>query len=97
MKLEWHHEKNQLNILKHGIDFEDAEEMFLNPMLVNRDEREDYGEARYIGVGYINHRLMVVIFTKRHEDVIRIISLRKANQREQIKFKKALKDQLEES
>lgn len=61
-------------------------------MLQQRDDRKDYGENRFVGMGYIKDRLMVVIFTKREPNIIRIISLRKANNREQTKFKEAFKD-----
>jgi uncharacterized DUF497 family protein len=94
MKLEWDHRKNERNIRERGLDFADAAEMFDGPMLVGPDRRKAYGEARYIGVGLIRGRLMVTVFTERNPDTIRIISLRKANTREQTKFKKALQDRL---
>ena len=92
MKFEWNEEKNRLNIRKHGLDFADAEEIFESPILISKDDRKNYGENRFVGMGYIKGRVMVLIFTKREPNIIRIISLRKANKREQTKFKKALKD-----
>ena len=47
-----------------------------------------------IGFGFIRGRLMAVVFTERGPDTIRIISMRKANQREKAHYKKALADQL---
>lgn len=61
-------------------------------MLIFNDNRKDYGEERFVGMGYIRSRVMVIICTKREPNIIRIISLRKANKREQTKFEKALKD-----
>lgn len=49
-------EKNTLNIRKHGIDFTDAYELFEQPILVLKDDRKDYKENRYIGMGYIQQR-----------------------------------------
>ena len=48
---------------------------------VHADDRKDYREARYIGVGYIEQRLHVVVFTATQTG-LRVISLRKANDRE---------------
>ncbi len=86
MRLEWDEQKNIININKHGLDFADAKKLFEQPLLVRLDTRYAYLEDRYIGLGLINKRLMVVVFTKRPPNIIRIISLRKANQREQKKF-----------
>ena len=94
MKFEWDHRKNERTIRERGLDFAHAAEMFDGPMLVAPDTRRDYGEPRYIGVGLIRGRLMVTVFTERNPETIRIISLRKANSREQTKFKKALQDRL---
>lgn len=94
MEFEWDEDKNKKNIRERGIDFADAREMFDLPMLVAMDSREEYGESRYIGLGHVRARLMVVIFTERKPGLIRIISLRKANKREQKKFEKAIADRL---
>ena len=94
MKFEWDRRKNEHNIRERGLDFADAAEMFDGPMLVAPDTREDYGEPRYVGLGLIRGRLMVSVFTERTSDTIRIISLRKADAREQAKFKKTLQDRL---
>ena len=92
MRFECDENKNKLNIQERGLDFLDAQEMFQGPMLIGHDKRKDYRENRYVGLGYIKSRIMVVVFTKRAANIIRIISLRKANKREQTKFKKTLKD-----
>jgi len=49
MCFEWDEAKNTANIRKHGIDFADAIDIFNHPMLAILDEREDYGEERWIG------------------------------------------------
>jgi uncharacterized DUF497 family protein len=57
------------------LDFADAREIFLGPVLVGLDDREDYGEDRcWIGIGMLKTRTVVVLYTERGENVIRIIS-----------------------
>jgi len=51
MEFEWDEKKNLENIRKHGLDFTDARQVFQNPVLVKLDDREDYGEDRWIGIG----------------------------------------------
>ena len=94
MKFEWDEGKNQTNIRKRGLDFTDAPEMFDGPMLIGVDNRQDYGEDRYIGFGLVQSRLMVVVYTERKPDIIRIISFRKANTREKALFEKTIKNKL---
>ena len=96
LQFEWDEEKNKTNISKHGLDFADAWEIFLGPVLVGLDEREDYGEDRWIGIGMLKTRAVVVLYTKRDENVIRVISLRKATTDEQKRFEEYVKAQLEE-
>ena len=91
MRFEWDERKNRENIRKHGLDFEDAREMFDHPMLVRADTREDYGEERWIGIGVIHGRVAIVVFTERDDEgIIRIISLRKATRNEREDYEKAL-------
>jgi len=98
MKFEWDESKNQINIDNHGLDLGDGEELFNGrlPFLVAADTAEDYGEDRWIGIGTINGRVVVAIFTERGPDVIRLISLRKATQEEKRRYEEALKDELAE-
>ncbi|WP_416772765.1 BrnT family toxin [Pseudomonas sp. RHF3.3-3] len=82
MQFEWDEDKNQLNIHKHGIDFNDVTDMFQHPMLALRDDRYGYGEERWIGLGWIKALVGVVVYTERRGDVIRILSARKATKQE---------------
>jgi uncharacterized DUF497 family protein len=92
MKYEWDKAKNAANIEKRGIDFSDAHELFEGNRLVFTDDRKDYGESRFITVGYIENRMMVAAYTQRSSGTIRIISLRKANSREKARFGKTIKN-----
>ncbi len=51
MQFEWDEAKNQINIRKHGIDFQDAIDVFNHPVLTSLDTREDYGEDRVDRIG----------------------------------------------
>jgi uncharacterized DUF497 family protein len=88
MKFEWDENKRIANIKKHGIDFVAACRLWQSSMLIVQDDRQDYTEIRWIGLGTIEKRIMVVVFTKRI-NTIRIISCRKANKREIKYYEKA--------
>ena len=81
MKFEWDEKKNQTNAEKHSIDFIEAEDIFQTERLTTVDNRKDYGEPRKISIGKIGPHVCIVVYTER-KGVIRIISARKANQRE---------------
>lgn len=53
MQFEWDEQKRKTNIRKHGFDFRDAWKVFNSPMLVAPDDRQDYGEDRWIGIGML--------------------------------------------
>jgi uncharacterized DUF497 family protein len=93
MKFIWDRRKNELNIEKHSLDFADAWKAFESPMLVGIDDRKNYGEDRWIGVGLMDNRVVVIIFTELDEDTIRIISFRKATVSEQKRYEQAYKNQ----
>jgi len=90
MRFEWDEEKNAVNIHNHKIDFADVPPIFNNPMLVELDEREDYGEDSWIGIGIFRNIVAVVVFTEPRQDTIRIISARKANKHERKRYEQAL-------
>ncbi|WP_313890101.1 BrnT family toxin [Nostoc linckia] len=79
---------------KHGFDFADAFRIFNLPMLVYLDERENYGEDRYLGIGLLDGRIVVVIYTEPGEEMVRIISLRKALSHERKRYEQYLKNRL---
>ncbi len=61
------------------------------------DLREDYGEDRWMGIGFLGNLIVVVIYTYGDEDTIRIISLRKALKHERKKFEEAIRNRLGEN
>ena len=97
MNFEWDEEKRRTNLNNRGLDFADAWEVFEGPMLTALDEREDYGEDRRIGIGLLRGLAVVLVFTERSEDTMRIISLRKALKHERNKYEQAIRNGLETS
>jgi len=84
MELEWDEAKRQRNIRERGIDFADAARFEMQDSFTEQDLRFDYGEPRFVSTGYLDGRLHVLCWTTRAGKV-RVISLRKANAREQKK------------
>lgn len=80
---EWDQAKREVNLNKHGVDFADIEYFQWDSAIVGRSDRQ--GETRYIGVGLLQGRLHVVVFTDR-DNKTRIISLRRANQEERLRY-----------
>ena len=82
MDFEWNELKSERCFLERGFDFAYAAHAFFDPdRIVRLDNRHSYGEERYQLMGLIESRLFVIIYTMRNE-TIRLISARKANQRE---------------
>ncbi len=82
MNFEWDEAKSDSCYQMRGFDFAYAAHAFLDPQrVISEDTRHSYGEDRYQLMGLIERRLFVVVYTLRNES-IRIISARKANQRE---------------
>ncbi|KYC43378.1 hypothetical protein WA1_14130 [Scytonema hofmannii PCC 7110] len=94
MNFEWDKNKNEANIIKHGLDFADAPRIFNFPLRISLDEREDYGEDRWIGIGMLDGRVVVVVYTEPDEQTVRIISLRKALPYERKRYEQYLKNEL---
>ena len=92
MKFEWDSPKSDRCFSKRGFDFAYAARAFFDPnRILKKDSRFDYGERRYQMISKIEERVFVIIFTPR-QNSIRIISARKANQREVEKYEKTSYD-----
>jgi len=82
MEFEWDESKNKSNRKKHGIDFNDAKEVFKDEnRKTSPDLRVDYGEDRWVTIGKLIDTIIVVIYTIR-ETTYRIISARYAKKKE---------------
>jgi uncharacterized protein len=82
MRFEWDEHKAAQNVAKHGVPFEYAARVFLDPHRLDSEERR-------LVLGKIEGRLFVVAYTPRGKG-IRLISARKANEREQRQYDEAL-------
>ena len=85
MNIEFDPIKRDLTVTMRGLDFVRAPEIFAGRHFTAEDPREDYGEVRHITVGLLDERMVIVVWTPRGE-ARRIISMRKANEREQTRF-----------
>ncbi len=85
VRVEWDQAKNAANRQKHGISFEEARELFAtgNDYLEIFDEDHSLDEDRFLAIGPIVRGLVLVVWTARDEQTMRIIGARWANQREQ--------------
>jgi uncharacterized protein len=66
-------------------------------MLLEIDNREVYGEERFVGIGFLKNFIIVIVFTELREDTVRVVSLRKALKYEREKFEKAIRNRLGET
>jgi len=87
MRFEWSKEKNKQNSQKHGVSFEEAQEIFNDPLHLSFiDERYSYFEERWITIGQSKrHKLLVAAnlhYDDDGEEIIRIISARRATSHE---------------
>ena len=87
MRFEWNEEKSIHNLQKHGVSFEEAKEVFEDPFHISKlDHRFDHFEERWITLGSTKKDKIIVVanlfFDDNGEEIIRIISARKANQKE---------------
>ena len=90
MKFEWDQYKRLKNVAKHGLDLADAPKIFKKPMVIRLDTRQDYDEDRFIGIGLLTNKVVVVVYCEVDEETTRIISLRKAVKREQKLYYKSI-------
>ena len=87
---EWDDAKSAENLRKHGLSFEDAEIVFSGPCVSFEDDRFGYGEQRFVTLGLLEGRVVIVAHTPRGNST-RIISMRKANRHEQAIYQKRFK------
>jgi hypothetical protein len=89
MLIEFDSDKRNKTLSARGLDFARAGEVFAKRHLTDEDCREDYMEQRYITAGTLDERIVIVVWTPRGE-ARRIISMRKANEREQSRYQAKL-------
>src|SRR3569623_128105 len=83
---EWDEQKRAVNFAKHGIDFDNATEVFYGPIILRQSDRNN--EERWTALGYSEDRLILVVFVVR-ASVFRIISARRARKNEEREYRNA--------
>lgn len=87
INFEWDSEKAASNLLNHGISFETACEAFFDPFLKVEDAGVDEDEQRDANIGMtVDWRSLYVVFVMREDDIVRIISARKATPEERKRY-----------
>lgn len=89
MNITYDQAKRDKTLSERGLDFADINHVFNGKHFTLEDDRLDYGEPRFITIGYLDSRMVVCVWTPR-EDGVRVISMRKANEREQAKYEQHL-------
>ncbi len=87
IRFEWDEAKNQTNQRKHGLSFEEAVQVFRDPLQVSAQDRIENGEERWQTFGMVRGVLLVMVAHTLHEEdeaetVVRIISARRADRKE---------------
>lgn len=86
MTFEWDEIKNQANVAKHGVSFEQARQIFDGLVWTRIDDRFDYDEARFISIGALKKATLLVVAHADRSGAIRIISARRANHTERKRY-----------
>ncbi len=81
MRIEFDEAKRAATLKARRLDMARASLVFADATLTVEDDREDYGEVRYVTIGFLDDTMVVIVWTRRN-DAHRIISLRRANERE---------------
>lgn len=89
MEISYDPGKRERTLAERGLDFGDAAEVFAGTTIDFIDDRHEYGELRWLTFGELQGRMVVVVWTPRG-DTRQIISMRKANGREQEKYGRQL-------
>lgn len=92
MRYSWNLEKNNLNLKRHGIAFEDARRIFEGPTVEQIDDRFEYSEIRVYAIGLVNDLEITVIYTDKNDEERRIISAWKAEPHEKRYYWKKFKE-----
>ncbi len=85
MKIAYDPAKRIATLKTRGLDMADAGAVFDGPHLTVEDDRRDYGETRNLTIGFLDGRMVILAWTPR-PDATRVISMRKANERERKRY-----------
>lgn len=90
MEITWDNAKSATNIRKHGVTFEEAATVLIDPIAQTFSD-DHANEDRFITIGYSSaSKLLLVVWCERTPDIIRIISARRATSHERKDFEKGI-------
>lgn len=81
MPVEFDPAKRAATLVARRLDMARADEVFAGPTLTVEDDRQNYGEVRFITIGFLDDAMVILVWTPRKRNH-RVISMRKANERE---------------
>ena len=84
-RFEWDFNKARINLLKHGVAFEDAELVWSDPLHLTRFDRSEYGEERWHALGLAAGIVLLFVvhtYPGEGDEVIRVVSARRATKGE---------------
>jgi len=92
MKITFDPAKHLWTLRERIIDFRDAEQVFDGPTFTFQDDRRDYPEpeGRFVTAGLLAGRMVIIVWTPMGDDWRHVISMRKANDREQARYRDRL-------
>jgi uncharacterized protein len=91
MEILWDERKRRANLKRHGLDFKDAATVLAGETMTLIDDRFDYGEIRFVTFGMLREVVVAVVYTETN-DLMRIISLRKATRNEEKEYYEGIRD-----
>jgi uncharacterized protein len=89
MQYEWDPAKAEANLAAHGVSFSEAVTVLEDDFALTREDPQSEGEQRFVTLGMSSFgNLLVVVYTYRAPDIIRIISAWRANRRQRVRYEK---------
>ena len=89
MRFEWDQRKALANVCTHGVSFAEAVTVLEDDFALTREDPDAVGEERFVTLVLSNlGNLLVVVYTYREPDIVRVISGWKANKRQKVIYEK---------
>lgn len=86
-RIVWDAKKNKVNLIKHGVGFDEASEVFFDPLaLTVNDADHSWEEFRFVSIGAIGNGKVFVVFYTETDNEIRIISAREPTRTERVEY-----------
>ena len=90
MRFGWDPVKAAANLKEHEVSFADASTVLSDDFALTREDPDALGEQRFVTLGLSDSgNLLVVVYTHRQPDLLRVISAWKANRRQRLKYEKS--------